>query len=149
MASGLQYRESRQCNPFLADPRHHEVEGVHGGLKVKKSTYIESRAKRRFELDLTVHFRLSLKGSTSRWGVGTIQNMSSSGISLRCRRPLPVGGHLELIVDWPAHQDGEYPIHLHATGFVVRSSGSKTALRISSHHFRSATEAEGSLAAIA
>jgi hypothetical protein len=117
--------------------------------EMKKRTHIESRGKRRFELDLTVHFRLSLKGSMSRWGVGTIQNMSSSGISLRCRRPLPVGGHLELVVDWPAHQNGQYPIHLHATGFVVRSSGSKTALRISSHHFRVASESERSLAAIA
>jgi hypothetical protein len=119
------------------------------GAKMKKRTHIESRGKRRFELDLTVHFRLSLKGSTSRWGSGTIQNISSSGISLRCRRPLPVGGHLELIVEWPATQDGQYPIHLHATGFVVRSSGSRTALRISSHRFRIATEAERLLAAIA
>ena len=119
------------------------------GAEMKKRTHIESRGRRRFELDLPVHFRLSLKGSTSRWGIGTIQNMSSSGISLRCRRPLPVGGHLELIVEWPVNQDGEYPVQLHATGFVVRSSGSKTALRISSHRFRIATEAEGTLAAIA
>jgi len=103
---------------------------------MKKRIKIESRAKQRFELELTVHYRLSLKGSTSRWGTGTILDMSSGGISMRCRRPLPVGGHLEMIIDWPATHGGHYPMYLHATGFIVRSGSSKAAMRITSHRFR-------------
>jgi PilZ domain len=109
----------------------------------------ERREKQRFVLDLTVHFRLSLKGLPSRWGTGTIQDMSSSGVSFRSRRQLPVGGHLELIVDWPSARADEYPISLHATGIVVRSSGSKTAVQIPSHRFRIATHPAQPMGALA
>ena len=103
---------------------------------------LERRGKQRFVLTLTVHFRVSLKGFKSRWGTGTVHDMSSGGLSFRSRRQLPMGGHLELIIDWPAtHSRRQFPIHLHATGFVVRHSGSKTAVRITSHRFRIQTEA--------
>jgi hypothetical protein len=95
----------------------------------------ERREKRRFVLAHTVRFRLSAKRSTSRWTIGTIQDMSSSGVSFRCRRPLPLGGHLELIVDWPATLGNPRLVNLHASGFVVRSSRTKTAVRITSHRF--------------
>ena len=77
----------------------------------------------------------------SRWGNGTIHDISSSGISFRTRRPLPVGGHVELIIDWPATHDDRYPITLHATGFVVRRSGNKIAVQIPSPRFVIQTEA--------
>jgi hypothetical protein len=96
----------------------------------------ERREKRRFVLAHTIRFRLSAKRPTSRWAIGTIQDMSSSGISFRCRRPLPLGGHLELVVDWPATVGNQRLVSLHASGFVVRSSGTKTAVRITSHRFQ-------------
>ena len=103
---------------------------------------LERRGKQRFVLTLTVHFRVSVKGFKSRWGTGTVYDMSSGGLSFRSRRQLPMGGHLELIIDWPAtHSRRQFPIHLHATGFVVRHSGTKTAVRITSHRFRIETEA--------
>jgi hypothetical protein len=95
----------------------------------------ERRGKRRYVLAHTIRFRLSAKRPTSRWAIGTIQDMSSSGISFRCRRPLPLGGHLELIVDWPAPLDDQRLVSLHASGFVVRSSRTKTAVSITSHRF--------------
>jgi hypothetical protein len=101
----------------------------------------ERRGKQRFKLALTVHFRLSRKGSMSRWGNGTIHDISSSGLSFRTRRPLPVGGHVELIIDWPASYDDRYPITLHATGFVVRRSGNKIAVQIPTPRFVIQTEA--------
>jgi hypothetical protein len=61
--------------------------------------------------------------------------MSSSGISFRCRRPLPVGGHLELIVDWPSSLGNRRLVNLHASGFVVRSTSTGAAVRITSHRF--------------
>jgi hypothetical protein len=95
----------------------------------------ERRGKQRFVLTHTVHFRLSAKRPTSRWAIGTIEDMSSSGVSFRCRRPLPLGGHLELIVDWPAPLADRRLVSLHASGFVVRSSRTKAAVRITSHRF--------------
>jgi hypothetical protein len=95
----------------------------------------ERREKRRFLLAHTIRFRLSAKRPTSRWASGTIQDMSSSGVSFRCRRPLPLGGHLELIVDWPSPLDDQRLVSLHASGFVVRSSRAKAAVRITSHRF--------------
>jgi hypothetical protein len=96
----------------------------------------ERREKQRFVLAHTIRFRFSAKQPTSRWAVGTIQDMSSSGVSFRCRRPLPLGGHLELIVDWPASLGNHRLVSLHASGFVVRSSRTKAAVRITSHRFQ-------------
>ena len=102
---------------------------------MKKLTHADRREKHRFDLDMTVHFRLSLNGSISRWGVGTVHDISSSGMSFRCRRELPVGGRLELIIDWPAARRDQFPMSLHASGIVLRSRGSKSAIRITSHRF--------------
>jgi hypothetical protein len=95
----------------------------------------ERRAKRRFAIAHTVHFRLSAERPSSRWAIGTIQDMSSSGISFRCRRELPLGGHLDMIVDWPASLGDRRLVNLRASGFVVRSSRTKAAVRITSHRF--------------
>ena len=94
----------------------------------------ERREKRRYVLAHTVRFRLSSKHPTSRWAVGMIQDMSSSGVSFRCRRPLPLGGHLELVIDWPSLGTDRL-VSLHASGFVVRSSRTKAAVSITSHRF--------------
>jgi PilZ domain len=135
------------CRPEtdLAQRRGGEV----WGAEMTKQKHTERRTNQRFELALPAHFRLSVKGSPSRWGTGTIHDISSTGISLRSRRPLPVGSHLELLIDWPAIHGGQYPMQLHATGFVVRSSGTKTALRIASHRFRIEHEIAQPMGAIA
>ena len=98
-------------------------------------TVSERREKQRFVLAHTIRFRLSAKQPTSRWAIGTIHDMSSSGVSFRCRRPLPLGGHLELVVDWPTGHGNHRLVSLHASGFVVRSSRTKAAVRITSHRF--------------
>jgi hypothetical protein len=104
---------------------------IYGGM----DSVPERREKRRFVLAHTIRFRLSARQPTSRWAVGTIQDMSSSGVSFRCRRPIPLGGHLELVVDWPASLGNHRLVSLHASGFVVRSSRTKAAVRITSHRF--------------
>ena len=109
----------------------------------------ERREKRRYVLAHTIRFRLSAKQPTSRWAVGTIQDMSSSGISFQCRGPLPVGCHLEVAIEWPATR-GPCPMRLLATGFVVRSSATRTAMQITWHRLRITPPAtEISLTAIA
>jgi hypothetical protein len=62
--------------------------------------------------------------------------MSSIGLSFRSRKPLPVGSHLEMIIEWPARYGDIFPIDLQATGFVLRSEGGRTAVRVTSRKFR-------------
>jgi hypothetical protein len=62
--------------------------------------------------------------------------MSSSGLSFTAHRPLSIGQKLDLSIDWPARLDESVQIQLVATGVVVRSNGTVTALRIERHDFR-------------
>jgi hypothetical protein len=103
---------------------------------MKKQTQQDRREKRRFPLALTAHFRLTTDGVTSRWGIGTIHDISSGGLSLRCRREFPIGGRLEMIIEWPATQSGKFPVSLHASGLVLRSRGTRAAVQLTSHRFQ-------------
>ena len=77
----------------------------------------------------------------SRWGNGTIHDISSSGISFRIA-PAAAGGRPRGTDHRLARDpDDRYPITLHATGFVVRRSGNKIAVQIPSPRFRIQTEA--------
>jgi c-di-GMP-binding flagellar brake protein YcgR len=96
----------------------------------------ERRSARRYELHLPVHYRVSQKGESTKWGSGTTREMSTTGVSFRTRKPLPVGSHVELIVDWPAKYADDQPIDLQLTGFIVRSDNHRTAVRITSRRFR-------------
>ena len=90
----------------------------------------ERRNNQRYGIHVPVHFRVSQNGSSSRWGTGLTSDISSSGVGFRCRKPPPLGAHVELIIDWPAKQDEIYPVDLQATGFIVRSTTSKAAVRM-------------------
>ena len=99
-------------------------------------TVPDRRVNRRFAIHLPVHFRISLKGGTTRWASGVTCDISSGGVSFRCRRSLPVGAHIELVIDWPAKYDEVVPVDLQSTGFIVRSDGNKAAVRMTARHFR-------------
>lgn len=102
----------------------------------------DRRRGRRFDVRLTLRYRLSQKGTDSRWSTGITRDMSKDGLVFKTRRPLPVGAHVEVRIDWPARQESLCPIDLQVTGFVVRSENGKTAVRISSHRFLVHNEAE-------
>jgi hypothetical protein len=68
-------------------------------------------------------------------------DLSTGGIGFRCRKPLPVGSHIEITVAWPAKYAETYPIDLVITGFVVRSDSGRTAVRMTSRKFRTDTVA--------
>lgn len=99
----------------------------------------DRRFNKRFPIHLPIHFRVSQKGVASRWSTGTTCDISSGGLSFRCRRPLPVGCHIEMLIDWPARTDDTFTVSLQSTGFIVRSDGNKTAIRMTAHHFRADT----------
>jgi len=96
----------------------------------------DRRDNRRYEIRLPLHYRVSEKGAPPRSGSGTTCELSTRGLSFRCRRALPVGTHIEMTVDWPPRYGDIYPIDLVMTGFIVRSMGGRTAVRVSSRKFR-------------
>jgi len=97
---------------------------------------MERRSNARFDLRLPLRYRVSQKGATPYSGTGLTHDLSVQGIAFRCRKPLPVGAHIELLVDWPAKHGDLYPIELQATGFVMRSVNGRTAVRMTSHRLR-------------
>ena len=109
----------------------------------------DRRFNQRFGVHMPIHFRVSQRGAASRWGSGVTGDVSSAGVRFRCRRPLPVGAHIEMIVDWPAMQEGNRPIHLHATGFIVRANGNEAAVRMTSCRFQIAEAESQELEALA
>ncbi len=96
----------------------------------------DRRLSRRYDLRLPLQYHLSLKGEPTRSGSGLSLDVSTSGVSFRSRRPLPVGAHIEIVVNWPVRYGDVYPIDLQVTGFVVRSDDNRTAVRMTSHKFR-------------
>lgn len=96
----------------------------------------ERRRTRRFHIRMSLHYRVSQKGAVTRSGSGLTVDMSTDGVSFRCRKPLPEGAHIEIAIDWPARYGDVYPIDLLVTGFVVRSDHGRTAVRMTSRRFR-------------
>ncbi|MBZ5585361.1 MAG: PilZ domain-containing protein [Acidobacteriia bacterium] len=96
----------------------------------------ERRISRRYNLHFPLHYRVSEKGAMVRFGTGITSDLSASGLSFRCRKTLPVGAHVEILVDWPAKYGDGYPVGLQITGFVMRSDGTRTAVRLTSRKFR-------------
>jgi len=97
---------------------------------------MDHRHSHRYDLTLPVHYQASIKGASPHAGTSVTCDMSTGGISFRCRRPLPVGAHAELVIEWPALYADLYPIDVQVTGFVVRSDPGVTAVSISSLRFR-------------
>ena len=96
----------------------------------------DRRQHRRYCLRLPVQYRVSLKGESPRSGSGMTCEMSTTGLSFRLRRPLPIGAHIELVVNWPAKYADLYPIDLQITGFVVRSDTGRAAVSMTSRKFK-------------
>jgi len=99
-------------------------------------TSTDRRQHRRYELRLPLHYQVAEKGAMPRSGSGNTCDLSSSGLSFRCRRPLPVGAHIEMNVEWPSKYGDLYPIELQVTGFIVRNVSGKTGVRVTSRKFR-------------
>ena len=95
----------------------------------------DRRKSPRFDLRLPLRYRVSQKGVENRWSTGITRDMSKDGVVFKTRHPLPVGGHIELRIDWPARYQSIYPIDLQVTGFIIRNEHGRAAVRISSHRF--------------
>jgi hypothetical protein len=63
-------------------------------------------------------------------------DLSSSGLRFMAARPLPIGLHLQVNINWPVRLDGRIPLQLIANGTVVRSFGRETAIKLQSYEFK-------------
>jgi PilZ domain len=97
----------------------------------------ERRQSRRYVLHLPIHYRVAERGALPCTGSGTTCEISTGGLSFRCRRMLPVGAHVELTLDWPSKHEDRYPVELLMTGFILRSNErGRVSVRVTSHRFR-------------
>ena len=106
------------------------------------------RKAHRFNLQLPIHYRVSQRGETSRWASGITCDMSSTAVTFRCRKALPVGAHIEMAIEWPERQE-TCPMELLATGFVVSSSATKAMVNMTAHRFRVELDPASPMGAIA
>jgi hypothetical protein len=63
-------------------------------------------------------------------------DLSTSGVAFHCRRPLPVGAHIEMSIAWPVKYQDAYPVDLLITGLIMRSESGRTVARMTSHKLR-------------
>ncbi len=96
----------------------------------------ERRQHPRYGVRFPVQYHISQKGRMARSGGGLTLNMSSNGVSFRCRGPLPVNSHIEIVIDWPVKYGDLYPVDLVVTGIIVRSSAHHASVRMTSRKFR-------------
>ncbi len=95
---------------------------------------VECRSSTRYPL--TLELRFAAAGGSGTAGSGRTIDVSSSGLSFTCDRPLAPGQQLDVAIDWPVPLNGGVQLQLVLSGEVVRAKGSVAALRIRRHEFR-------------
>jgi len=97
----------------------------------------DPRLHPRYAITLDVEYTLKSKGRVLH-GFGQTVNISSGGILLAVANSLPIGGLIELAVNWPYLLDGSCPLKLKIRGRIVRSDAKEIAVQIEKHEFRTA-----------
>jgi len=98
----------------------------------------ERRYDRRYRIDLEVRWKLIRRRKVRDTGAGRTIDLSSGGILFDATRQLPVGMNVELSISWPVLLHNVAPLQLVVTGRIIRSNGSKTAIHMNQHEFRTA-----------
>ena len=83
-----------------------------------------------YRLILSKHFSIAGKGQTL--------NVGSGGILFSTQHLLPVGGLVELVMEWPARVEGTLALQLKAEGRVLRSDHRQAAVRLERHQLQDA-----------
>jgi hypothetical protein len=96
----------------------------------------DRRAARRYDIRLNVKWKLIRRRKTLDAGEGWTLNLSSGGMQIETGKPLPVGFQLNLSISWPVLLHNVSPLQLTVSGHIARSEGGLTAIRISTHEFR-------------
>jgi hypothetical protein len=96
----------------------------------------QRRAGVRFPIATDVAFQLIGRGSSHATGNGRSVNISSSGILVATKAPLPADAPIILQIAWPAKLNNTLALSLHVRGRTVRSDGNFTAVAFARHEFR-------------
>ena len=107
----------------------------------------DRRASARFPLTLEFSYSISHFGTPEQTGSGQTIDLSSSGLRFAAPGPLQLGRRLVVAITWPVLLDGKVQLQLIATGVVVWSTATETAIRIQRHDFRTrSVKPEGAVA---
>jgi len=98
----------------------------------------DRRFDRRYAIGLELRWKLVRRRKVLESGTGTTLDLSSGGILFEAGRQLPVGLNVELSIAWPALLHDVAPMQLVVAGRIVRTHGSRTAILMSQHEFRTA-----------
>jgi hypothetical protein len=105
-------------------------------VRLPKDPGPERRVNIRFPIDLEVSYSVRSRHAPTESGSGQLIDLSSSGLRFTAQRPLEPGLRLDLAINWPVLLDGRVQLRLIATGVVVWSNETETALRIQHCGFR-------------
>jgi hypothetical protein len=75
-------------------------------------------------------------GRVALHGFGTTVNISSGGVLVSVNDSFPIGGSIELAINWPFLLDGLCPLKLKIRGCVVRSGLKEVAVQFHHLEFR-------------
>jgi hypothetical protein len=103
----------------------------------------ERRLGRRYGVTLEVQWKVIRRRRVLDSGMGTTLDMSSSGIFFEADRQFPSSGNIELSIAWPVRLHNVAPLQLVVTGRVVRTAGSRVAVRMMQHEFRTSRASAG------
>jgi hypothetical protein len=105
---------------------HSEIDKISG----------DRRRDRRYRIDLEVRWKLIRRRRVRDAGVGRTIDLSSGGVLFDATRPLPPGMQVELNISWPVLLHNVAPMQLVVSGRVVRSTGTRVAIQMNQHEFR-------------
>lgn len=96
----------------------------------------ERRMKKRFRIEQEVLYKALARQSMRQSGVGTLIDISSSGVCFTTQHALQLGMAVELAINWPVLLCDSCPMKLMIQGHVIRSCEEAAVLEIDSYEFR-------------
>jgi hypothetical protein len=103
-----------------------------------ESIHGDRRYDRRYEIALELRWKLVRRRKVLETGIGATVDLSSGGILFDAGQTLPVGLSVELAISWPALLHNVAPMQLAVSGRIVRTHGSRIAISMVQHEFRTA-----------
>ena len=96
----------------------------------------DRRTDRRYPARLGVKYQVWSGTEVVLEGDGYTEDLSSGGVLLRADRELPLGMFIEMRINWPVPLGNACPLHLRASGHVVRSDRQGSAVAVTRFEFR-------------
>jgi len=105
-------------------------------IESKQTNERERRAKRRFQIEQDVRYKMLYGQRIAETGSGKTLNISSSGVWFTTETMLTIGMPVELSMTWPVLLNDSCPMKLMIYGCVVRSNERGAAVAIERYEFR-------------